>query len=172
MADPVWVNVDESAVRSFIRTGGAVADQLDDVARGVKTFSIEYISTGQGKTPGRATHIRSGRLLRSLWINKTKAEGPLTGVARAGSNARHVLYFHNGTPSIISHPNMVVPKRPGVAHTNLSFAGAGSQKLHENAEKKRGKGVKRRDWVRGQHAKPFLEEGLTAALVAERLAAR
>ena len=157
-----YLNIDDAAVQSFIRGNGEVAVELNDVAKGVKTYSAAYISAG---------HVRSGRLLRGLWWNRTKATGPLQGVARAGSSARHTLYFLEGTAEngagYIHHPNMVVPKRR-TAHTNPAFSGAGAQLLAQNAGRKGGKGVKRMDRVRGQRAKPFLEEGLAASLAEQR----
>ena len=149
------LDVDEAAVQRFIRTGGEVADLLDGVASETKAYSVAYISKG---------HIRSGRLLRGLWWNRTKAEGPLQGKASAGSSARHTPYFHDGTPAIIyGNPHMVVPKRR-TAHTNPAFSGAGAQLLARNSGRKGGKGVTRKDTVRGQRAKPFLKEGLAVSL--------
>lgn len=163
-------DIHENAVQAFIREGGEVAELLNKVSKGVKVYSIEYIA---GK------HERSGRLLRSLWWNRTKLEGPLTGFARAGASARHAIYFHDGTAGngagyITGHPHMVVPKRRGVAHTNIAFSGAGAQKLAEwgsrsTKQQAKGKGVFRADKVRGQRAKPFLKEGLAASMAAQRL---
>lgn len=148
-------DIHEEAVQSYIREGGEVSDLLDGVASGVKAYSASYISAG---------HVRSGRLLRGLWWNRTKSTGPLTGKSSAGSSARHTIYFHDGTgPVIHGNPHMVVPKRR-TAHTNPAFSGAGSQLLNKNAALKGGKGVTRRDTVRGQRAKPFLTEGLAVSL--------
>lgn len=163
-------DIDESAVQAFIREGGEVADLLNNVSKGVKVYSVAYISAG---------HVRSGRLLGSLWWNRTKLEGPLQGVARAGSSAKHAIYFHDGTAGngagyITGHPHMVVPKNRKAAHTNIAFSGAGAQKLAESGSRStkqqaRGKGVFRADKVRGQRAKPFLTEGLAASMAAQRL---
>jgi len=81
-------DIHEEAVQSYIREGGEVANLLNDVSRGVKVYSVAYISAG---------HVRSGRLLRSLWWNRSKLEGPLQGVARAGASAKHAIWFHEGT---------------------------------------------------------------------------
>lgn len=159
-------DIHEEAVQSYIRAGGEVNDLLFEVVRGVKVYSQAYISAG---------HVRSGRLLGSLWTNRPKLDGPLQGVARAGSSARHAVWFHDGTRATISgNPHMIVPKNRRAAHTNLAFSGAGAQKLAEWGKKSpkqraRGKGVMRRDTVRGQRSKPFLREGLAASLVSQRL---
>jgi hypothetical protein len=163
-------DIHEEAVQSYIREGGAAADLLNDVARGVKAYGVSYISAG---------HVRSGRLLRSLWWNRSKLEGPLQGVARAGASAKHAIFFHDGTANngagwIGGHPHMVVPKSRKAAHTNIAFSGAGAQKLAEWGSRSlkqqaRGKGVFRADAVRGQRAKPFLTEGLAASMAAQRL---
>lgn len=166
---PKWISVGrtdvhESVVQSYIREGGEVADLLNDVSRDVKRYSVGYISAG---------HVRSGRLLRGLWWNRTKAEGPLQGFSQAGSSARHTLYFHDGTAGngagfIRGRPYMVVPKNRRAAHTNPAFSGAGSQTLNRNAGKKF-KGVKREEYVRGQRAKPFLQQGLAVSLAKQGL---
>lgn len=159
-------DIHEEAVQSYIREGGAASGLLNDVARGVKVYSVAYISAG---------HVRSGRLLRSLWWNRAKLEGPLQGVARAGASAKHAIYFHDGTgPWISGHPHMVVPKSRKAAHTNVAFSGAGAQKLAEwgsrsTKQQALGKGVFRADLVRGQRSKPFLKEGLAASMAAQRL---
>jgi hypothetical protein len=165
-----FINVHEEAVQSYIREGGAAAGLLNNVTKGVKAYSVSYISAG---------HVRSGRLVRSLWWNRSKLEGPLQGVARAGASAKHALWFHDGTAGggtgwIAGHPHMIVPKNRRAAHTNLAFSGAGAQKLAEWGSRSvkqqaRGKGVMRRDLVRGQRAKPFLTEGLAASLASQRL---
>lgn len=163
---PTFLDIHEEAVQSYIREGGAVADLLNDVARGTKAYGVAYISAG---------HVRSGRLLRSLWWNRSKLTGPLQGVARAGASAKHAVYFHEGTgPWISGHPHMVVPKSRRAANTNPAFSGAGAQKLAEwgsrsPAQQKGGKGVFRADTVRGQRSKPFLKEGLAASLASQRL---
>lgn len=161
-----YYNIHEEAVQSYIRPGGSVAHLLDDIGRGVKAYSVAYISAG---------HVRSGRLLRGLWWNRAKLEGPLQGVARAGGSAKHTIYFHEGTgPWITGHPHMVVPKSRHAAHTNVAFSGAGAQKLAEWGSRSvkqqaLGKGVFRADVVRGQRRKPFLQEGLAASMAAQRL---
>lgn len=165
--------VHEEAVQSYIREGGEVNDLLNDVGKGVKTYSIGYLEGGKGGNRTGGNHVRSGRLLKGLWWNRAKLEGPLQGVARAGSSARHTLFFHEGT-SHISHPNMVVPRDKRAKHTNIAYSGAGAQKLGEFAKKskeaqKSGKGVTRKHDVKGQWAKPFLREGLAASLASQRL---
>jgi hypothetical protein len=167
---PKWIpitrtDVHEEAVQSYIREGGAVSDLLNDVAKGVKTYSQGYISNG---------HIRSGRLLRGLYWNRTKLEGPLQGEARAGSSARHTLYFHDGVEGPIIHKGMIVPRNRHAALTNTAFKGAGAEQLAKwnkrtKKQKARGMGVTFRDRVRGQRAKPFLTEGLAVSLAKQRL---
>lgn len=161
-----FLNIDEEAVQSYIRTGGPVNDLLNDVAKGVRTYSVAYITAG---------HVRSGRLLRGLWWNRAKLTGPLQGVARAGSSAKHTMYFHEGTgPVIGGRPHMVVPKNRRAAHTNTAFSGAGAQQLARASKRSKpqqamGKGVMRKDTVRGQKAKPFLDIGLKVSLAKQRL---
>lgn len=156
-----FLNIHEEAVQSYIREGGAVNDLLNDVAKDVKVFSVKYIAKG---------HVRSGRLLRGQWWNRAKLVGPLQGVARAGSSARHTIFFHDGTgPTIHGNPHMVIPKNKRAAHTNTAFSGAGAEKLAQfskksGAQQKAGKGVMRKDTVRGQRAKPFLTLGLASSL--------
>lgn len=166
-------DIHEEPVQSYIREGGEVNDLLNEVARDVKALSVVYLNTGAGGSRAGGPHVRSGRLLRGLWWNRAKLEGPLLGVARAGSSAKHTLYFHDGTPDI-SHPNMVVPKNRRAAHTNLKYSGAGAEQLAKWAgrtekQKARGKGVTRRDHVQGQWAKPFLQESLAASLAKQRV---
>jgi hypothetical protein len=164
-----FLNIHEHAVRAYINEGGEVSGLLNDVAKGVKTYSTAYIMNG---------HVRSGRLLRGLFWNRSKLTGPLTGVARAGSSAKHTAYFHDGTASggagYISHRNMIVPKNRHAAHTNLAFKGAGAEQLAKwkgrtSKQQKRGKGVWFLNRVRGQRSKPFLREGLAVSLAKQRL---
>jgi hypothetical protein len=166
---PNWLNIHEHAVRAFIDQGGEVSDLLNDVAQGTWRKSQVYISNG---------HVRSGRLFRSLYWNRSKLTGPLTGVARAGASARHSLYFHDGTASggagYISHKNMIIPKRRDAANHNSAFAGAGAEQLaiwkgRSKRQQARGKGVTFKDRVRGQRSKPFLREGLMASLIEQGL---
>lgn len=161
---PNYLNIHERKVRAFIDTGGEVNDLLNDVAQDTWRFSQRYISNG---------HIRSGRLFKSLYWNRAKLTGPLTGVARAGASARHSLYFHDGTASggagFISHHKMIVPKNRNAANYSTAFKGAGAEQLAKwkgrtAKQQKRGKGVWFLDRVRGQRAKPFLREGLAVSL--------
>lgn len=159
-----FLNIHEEAVQSYIRPGGEVNDLLNDVARGVKTYSTGYIMDG---------HVRSGRLLRGLFWNRAKLTGPLTGVARAGSSAKHTTYFHDGTGRI-THPRMIVPKNRNAAHTSLAFSGAGAEQLatwkgRTRKQQARGKGVYFLNSVAGQRAKPFLTRGLAVSLANQRL---
>jgi hypothetical protein len=164
-----FLNIHEHAVRAYIDEGGEVSGLLNDVAQGTFHYSQRYISNG---------HIRSGRLYRGLWWNRSKLTGPLTGVARAGSSAKHTAYFHDGTANggagLIMHKNMIVPKNRHAAHTNLAFKGAGAEQLakwkgRSSRQQKRGKGVTFKNAVRGQRSKPFLREGLAASLAKQRL---
>jgi hypothetical protein len=158
------LDIHEEAVQSYIREGGEVNDLLNDVAKGGYTYSRVYISNG---------HMRSGRLFRGQFWNRAKLEGPLQGVARFGSSAKHTLYFHDGTGRI-THPNMIVPRNRHAAHTNLAFRGAGEEQLAKwkgrtDRQKARGKGVWFLNSVSGQRAKPFLVEGLAVSLAKQRL---
>jgi hypothetical protein len=159
-----FLNIHEEAVQSYIRPGGEVNDLLNDVARDTKAYGAAYISNG---------HIRSGRLLRGLFWNRAKLVGPLQGVARAGSSAKHTVWFHDGTAGkglgYIRHPNMIVPKNRHAAHTSLAFKGAGAEQMafwksRTKAQQKRGRGFTYKNQVRGQRAKPFLREGLAVSL--------
>lgn len=160
-----YLNVNERAVRAYIDEGGEVSGLLNDVAQGTFHYSQRYISNG---------HIRSGRLFRGLWWNRSKLTGPLTGVARAGSSAKHTMYFHDGVAGMIVHPNMIIPKNRHAAHTNLAFKGAGAEQLakwkgRSARQQKRGRGVTFKNAVRGQRAKPFLREGLAVSLAKQGL---
>lgn len=162
-------NVNEEAVQSYIREGGAVADLLNDVARGVWTYSGTYIRAGLGGNRTRSgSHVRSGRLLKGLFWNRTRTEGPYRGSALAGSSAKHTFYFHDGTAGkgagYITHPKMIVPINRRAAHTSLAFKGAGSEALAKNK-----KSTRRKDKVRGQSSKPFLEIGLAKSMAKQGL---
>lgn len=146
-------DVNEAAVQSFIREGGAVADLLNDVAQ----------DTWKHGRSVALKHARSKRLWGGIFWNRVRSEGPYQGVSLVGSSAKHTRYFHDGTSEII-HEKMIVPVYRRKAHTNPAFKGAGSQTMAENASKK-WKGTKRKDRVRGQRAKPFLAEGLAYSLV-------
>lgn len=150
-------DVNEAAVQSFIRDGGAVANLLNDVAQ----------DTFQHGRRVALRHARSKRLWGGIFWNRTKTTGPYTGSALAGSSAKHTRYFHDGTAGngagYISHPKMIVPINKRKAHTNPAFKGAGSQTMAENASSK-WKGTKRKDKVKGQIRKPFLTEGLAVSL--------
>lgn len=160
------VYIHDHVVQGYIRTGGEVAGLLDDVARDAAMYSRRYVSAG---------HVRSGRLLRGIKWARTQPTGPLQGKARTSSAAKHTIFFHDGTRAVINgNPHMVVPKNRHAAHTNLAFSGAGAQKLAEwgkksTKQKARGKGVMRKDEVRGQRSKPFLSEGLAYGLLKQRL---
>lgn len=164
-----FLNIHEEAVQSYIREGGEVNKLLNDVAQGTFHHSQRYISNG---------HTRSGRLFRGLFWNRAKLTGPLQGVARAGSSAKHTLYFHEGTAGngagYIVSKNMIVPRNRHAAHTNLAFKGAGAEQLakwskRSATQQERGMGVKFKNQVRGQRAKPFLKEGLAVSLAKQRL---
>lgn len=164
-----FLDIHEEAVQSHIREGGPVADLLNDVAQGTFHYSQRYISNG---------HIRSGRLFRGLWWNRSKLTGPLQGVARAGSSAKHTTYFHDGTAGggmgFITHKNMIIPKNRHAAHTNLAFKGAGAEQLakwkgRSARQQTRGRGIDFKNQVRGQHSKPFLRMGLAVSLAKQRL---
>lgn len=159
----IRLDIHEGEVRSYIEPGGEVAELLDSIAFDTKQYGMVYIGAG---------HVRSGRLLKSLYYNRVKPEGPLTGFSRAGASARHAVYFHEGTgPEITAHgPFMIIPRNRRAANTNTAFSGAGSEryaayKANENV----GKGVIGRKTVRGQRSKPFLKDGLRAAMASHGL---
>ncbi|HCB59098.1 MAG TPA: hypothetical protein DEP82_14580 [Arthrobacter bacterium] len=156
-----FLDIHDEAVQSFIREGGAVHALLNDVAKDTRDYAVTYIST--------KGHIRSGRLLRGQFWNRAKLEGPLQGVARAGSSARHSVWFHDGTGSVISHPNMLIPRDRRAAMTSTAFKGAGAEAMAAWKKEDGKKPVMYRGTVRGQKAKPFLTEGLAASLAKQRL---
>lgn len=154
----VRLDIHEDEVRRYIEPGGEVAEILDAVAWDTKEYGRVYIANG---------HVRSGRLLKSLYYNRVKPEGPLTGFSRAGASARHAVYFHEGTgPEITAHgPFMIVPRNRRAANTNTAFKGAGAERYAAyKANNSLGKGVIGRKTVSGQRSKPFLREGLSAAM--------
>lgn len=164
-----FLNIHERAIRAYIDEGGEVSGLLNDVAQGTFHYSQRYISDG---------HIRSGRLFRGLGWNRSKLTGPLQGVARAYSSARHTTWFHDGTAGgglgLIVSKKMIIPKNKSAAHTNLAFKGAGAEQLakwkgRSSRQQARGKGVTFKNAVRGQRAKPFLREGLAVSLAKQRL---
>lgn len=162
---PKFLNIHESAVQAYIRPGGEVNDLLNDVARGTYRYGRVYLAGG---------HVRSGRLLRSMFWNRAKLEGPLQGVARAGASAKHAGWFHDGVDGMIMHPNMIVPRNRHAAHTSLAFKGAGAEQLAKwkgrtARQRARGMGVTFKNAVRGQRSKPFLREGLAVSLASQRL---
>lgn len=150
-------DVNEAAVQSFIREGGEVNTLLNNVAQTAWTHGRKVA----------LKHARSKRLWGGVFWNRVRPEGPYQGVALVGSSAKHTRYFHDGT-AYISHPKMIVPINRRKAHTNTAFKGAGSQTMAENAASK-WKGTKRKDGVRGQKAKPFLNEGLAIGLAKQGL---
>ncbi|QOP66785.1 hypothetical protein SEA_ODYSSEY395_35 [Arthrobacter phage Odyssey395] len=159
----IRLDIHEGAVRRYIEPGGEVAEILDSVAWDTKEYGVAYISNG---------HIRSGRLLRGMYYNRVKPEGPLTGFSRAGNRARHAIYFHEGTGPVITAngPFMIVPRNRRAANTNPAFSGAGAERYAAyKANKNLGKGVTGKKTVRGQRAKPFLQEGLRAAMASHGL---
>lgn len=160
----VRVDIHEGQVQAFIRPGGEVDELLWEIARDTREYGKAYVAAG---------HVRSGRLLRSIRANRPVPTGPLQAASKAYANARHAIYFHEGTTGpITGRPHLVVPKRRGVAHTNTAYSGAGAQLLGEygkgkkdaRGRKRQGKGVWRPDAVRGQRSKPFLRDGLRLAM--------
>jgi hypothetical protein len=159
----IRLDIHEGAVQRYILPGGEVAEILDSVAWETKEYGVAYISAG---------HVRSGRLLKGMYYNRVKPEGPLTGFSRAGNSARHAVYFHEGTGPVITAngPFMIVPRNRRAANTNTAFSGAGAERYAAyKANKNLGKGVTGRKTVRGQRSKPFLKEGLRAAMASHGL---
>lgn len=151
------VDIHEEAVQSYIRPGGEVSEELWKVVRDTRDDAKLRVA------------VRSGRLKRGIGANRPQLEGPLQGVARAYSSARHTLWYHdgtgeNGTRTIRSakrgwNSGMYVPVNQRAAHTLYpKYAGAGTQTI----------GTKSgpaffADEVMGQRAKPFLEEAFNAS---------
>jgi hypothetical protein len=163
----IKVDIHEEAVQAYIRPGGEVNDLLWEISRDTRDYSASFIMRGN--------HMRSRRLLNGLYASGLpKPTGALTAVARAGSRAKHTIYFHDGTrDGITGHPHLVVPKRRGVPHTNTRYAGAGAQLLGEFGKgTRKNKGVWRPDGVRGQRSKPFLRDGLRFAMAKHGLVSR
>lgn len=154
-----WLDIHEDEVRAFIRDGGEVAELLNAIAQETEAYGRAYISKG---------HMRSGRLLRGLYNNRVKPEGPLTAFSRAGGRARHTIYFHEGTTNPTAKGPLgflIIPRSRRAANTITAFKGAGTERLAQyksGAEKT--KGVIGRKSVRGQRSKPFLKEGLAVAM--------
>lgn len=164
MARPIVYEVHDAVVASYLLPGGEVKKLIDDVAKGTADYSKGFIAAG---------HVRSGRLLRSVFWNQTKPEGPLRGVALAGASARHTLYFHDGTGPIVSN-HMIVPHNRHAANTSTAFSGAGAEAYAgwkaEGGKKGGGKRpVSFQNSVSGQKAKPFLTVGLAVSLAKQRL---
>jgi hypothetical protein len=166
-------DIHEEAVQSYIRAGGEVNDLLNVVAQGTAAYGKAYVAAG---------HVRSGRLLKGIGWNRTKLTGIYTGQAIAYSSAKHTIFFHEGTRAEITgiRGPMVVPRSNRAAHTNLYYAGAGAEKLAMWSREKaartahggknmKGKGVIRKDSVRGQRAKPFLTQGLSVSMASQGL---
>lgn len=169
MARPVFVrtrvDIHDHVVQEYIRAGGEVHDLISDMSQDIANYGRSYVAKG---------HVRSGRLLKSIKWARPKDTGPWEATGRASSNARHTLWFHDGTRAIITgHPHLVVPKRRGVPNMNVAFSGAGAELLHAfGTGRSRHKGVWRPDAVRGQRAKPFLQQGLRYAFAKHGLMPR
>jgi hypothetical protein len=166
-----WLVIDEMAVQSFIRTGGPVNDLLNDVARDAHIIAKGYLDVGRYGGNISGSHNRSGRLKKGVQWNRAKDTGPLTAKARLFSTARHTPYFMEGTRAVIEHVFMLVPKKEFFPHMTLSKgAGTDLYRIWNAADRpKRGRGFYRAKSVRGQRAKPFLEDAKHAALISHRL---
>ena len=166
-----WLDIHEHAVQAFIRPGGEVASLMNEAAREGERLAKFYLLVGRyGSRNGN--HIRSGRLYGGTYHHRIKDTGPLTGFVRLGNSAKHAHYFIEGTPAIITgSPYMLVPRRVGAMQRSPSSKGAGSELYASwNARGKKGyKGFFQAQQVRGQKAKPFLEDAMQDALASKGL---
>jgi hypothetical protein len=159
------VDIHDHSVQAFIRAGGEVNNLIFDINQDTANYGKSFVAKG---------HVRSGRLLKGIQPLRPHMTGVWEATGRTTSKARHTIFFHDGTTAIITgHPHLVVPRNRGVAHTSTRFSGAGAQLLHAFGNGKgKHKGVFRPDAVRGQRAKPFLQEGLRYAFAKHGLVPR
>ncbi len=170
MARPVYFDVHETQVQAFIRPGGELRDLMNKVAREAEIESRLLLARGAyGSRHG--SHNRSGRLSRSVYHNRVKDTGPLTGFFRLGASAKHARYFIKGTGTIMGHPYLLVPRRIGAPQRSAGSKGAGSELYTAwNARGRKGvKGFTRKDMVSGQRGKPFLSRARSKAMADNRL---
>jgi hypothetical protein len=162
MPRPAWLDIHEHEVQAFIRPGGEVNDELNDLARRGKRESYLYILGG---------HVRSGRLLGGLYSNRAKDTGPLTAYSRIGSSAKHTWYFMKDTRPTVSAkgPYMLVPRYRGSMQLSHASKGAGSELFHawNAAGRPRGRKFYRAETVRGYRAHPFLDIAKRAAFASK-----
>lgn len=162
------VDIHDTQVQAFIRPGGEVRDVLNEIVRDANQIARLFLVTN--RYGGRnGSHVRSGRLLGGTHHWLAKDTGPLTAMSTLYNNTKHVRYFIEGTTGPITPKGqwgyLLVPRRVGVGQRSSASKGAGSELY--SAWKGRGKkGVKgffQKKSVRGQRAKPFLEDAVNAA---------
>jgi hypothetical protein len=165
------VFIHEDQVQAYIREGGEARQAVNDVARAGRELARTYLRLGKyGSRNGN--HVRSGRLYGGTNWNRAKDTGPLTAKAEVYNNAKHVWYFIEGTRGTIRPKGqwgfMLVPRKVGVPQRSPATKGAGSELyLAWRGRNKKGvRGFYRAKKVRGQRAKPFLQDAVDAALEA------
>jgi hypothetical protein len=163
--------IHESEVQAYIRTGGEARDLINDIARDARLEASLILA--RGKYGGRnGNHIRSHRLTNANNWNRAKDTGPLTATSEFYNNAKHVWYFMEGTRGTIKGKGpwgyMLVPRRVGVPQRSSASKGAGSElyAAWSGRNKKGIKGFFQAKRVRGQKAKPFMEDALRASMKA------
>lgn len=164
--------IHESQVQAFIREGGEARAAVNDVARNGRALARSYLLMGRyGSRNGN--HIRSGRLYGANNWNRAKDTGPLTATAEVYNNAKHYWYFAEGTKTgggTIKPKGqwgyMLVPRKVGVPQRSPASKGAGSELFAawQGRNRKGIRGFYRAKKVRGQRAKPFLEDAVSDAL--------
>lgn len=172
MVSSVRVYVNDAGVQSYIRPGGEVRDLVNDLTQEAHVLARSYLLLGKyGSRNGN--HIRSGRLYGGTQWRRAKDSGPLSAYATLYNNAKHVDYFMKGTRNTIrpNGPYLLVPRKVGAMQRSAHTKGAGSELYlaWKGREKKGYKGFFQAKKVRGQRAKPFLEDAKDAAFVSRGL---
>lgn len=172
MVRSVRVVVNDPAVQSYIRPGGEVRDLVNDLTQTAHGLARSYLLLGKyGSRNGN--HIRSGRLYGGTQWRRAKDSGPLSAYATLYNNAKHVDYFMVGTRGTIRPhgPYLLVPRKVGAMQRSAHTKGAGTELYlaWKGRNKKGVKGFFQAKKVRGQKAKPFLEDAKDAAFVSRGL---
>jgi hypothetical protein len=168
--------IHEHEVQAYIRTGGEARDLINDIARDARLEASLILARGTyGSRNG--SHNRSGRLTSGNNWNRAKDTGPLTATSEFYNNAKHVWYFMEGTTGPIRAKGqwgyMLVPRHVTPQYSRRS-KGAGSE-LYEawkGRNKKGRKGFFQAKKVRGQKAKPFMEDALRTSMRVHRVPPR
>lgn len=150
MASPVRYYVKERNVQSFLAPGQPVDDLIWSVAR--TTRSLAKLQAGE----------RTGTLIRGIGANRPKREGPLQISSLVYANARHALWHHDGTPTIVPKKGkyLVVPKVKQGPGSNAS--GSELQAAWSPADGPRPTFLARS--INGQPGNPYLKDSLETAL--------